>query len=372
MKGVLAQRCPADILSEVLRRQMSGILSLRRGTVNRQLFLDTGSTIRFAASTSPDESLVAWLLEKGGVTEAQIREATSRKESHELLGTVLVRLGHLDSATLVELTEGHVRRVLVGALRMSDGAWEFQQGALPFRDQLDAGVRTAEALLEWTRSLSDADWIRRRLGPIDARVHRDRRPPEGYQSIRLDPVEGFIMSRVDGAATIREIIMVSPTGEEKTLAALLGLSLSGILEPAPGNEPAFPPPAPGDRGVPAGPPVAPYSAAAPPVVTYMTGAPGAEGTAAAPAAASPAAASPAAAPGPVAATPAPSRAPAATISGAASPGAPRPAVSPEIPAPRSAPPAVQASPAATSLATAAAKPVATPAAATSSPAAGAA
>ncbi|HEV8201854.1 MAG TPA: DUF4388 domain-containing protein, partial [Candidatus Polarisedimenticolia bacterium] len=262
MKGVLAQRCPADILSEVLRRQMSGILSLRRGTVNRQLFLDAGSIIRFAASTSAEESLVAWLLEKGGVTEAQIREATGRKEPHELLGTVLVRLGSLDPARLVELTEGHVRRVLAGALRMTDGEWEFQQGALPFRDQLDAGVRTAEALLEWTRSLSDADWMRRRLGPVDARIHRDRRPPEGYQSIRLSPVEGFIMSRVDGAATIREIIMVSPTDEEKTLAALLGLSLSGILEPPPGSEPAFPPPDPADRRAPTGPPVGPYSAAA--------------------------------------------------------------------------------------------------------------
>ena len=264
MKGVLAQRCPADILSEVLRRQMSGILSLRRGPTNRQVFLDTGSTIRFAASNHPDESLVAWLIDKGGMTEAQVREATARKEPHELLGTVLVRLGHLQASKLHDLTESHIRRVLAGALRMTDGEWEFQQGALPFRDQLDAGVRSAEALLEWTRSLTDPEWIRRRLGPIDTRVHRDRRPPEGYQMIRLDPVEGFIMSRVDGAATIREICMVSPTDEEKTLAALLGLSLAGILEQPPGSEAVFPPPMAGERQAAAGPPVAPYSAATPP------------------------------------------------------------------------------------------------------------
>jgi curved DNA-binding protein CbpA len=264
MKGVLAQRCPADILSEVLRRQMSGILSLRRGPTNRQVFLDTGSTIRFAASNHPDESLVGWLMEKGGVTEAQVREATSRKEPHELLGTVLARLGHLTASKLHDLTESHIRRVLAGALRMNDGEWEFQQGALPFRDQLDADVRSAEALLEWTRSLTDAEWIRRRLGPIDTRVHRDRRPPEGYQSIRLDPVEGFIMSRVDGAATIREICLVSPTGEEKTLAALFGLSLAGILEPPPGSEAVFPPAMAGEREAAAGPPVSPYTAATPP------------------------------------------------------------------------------------------------------------
>lgn len=38
------------------------------------------------------------------------------------------------------------------------------------------------------------------------------------------------MSRVDGVATIREICMVSPMGDERTLAAILGLALAGILE----------------------------------------------------------------------------------------------------------------------------------------------
>jgi curved DNA-binding protein CbpA len=253
MVGSLSERDPADILSEILRRQVSGTLTLRDDRFSRQLFLDAGSYIRFAASTHPEESLIGWLVKHGGVTQAQIKEATEAKQEPELLGTVLVRLGYLTLASLNEISEKHVRRVLAGALSMKTGRWDFQQGALPFREQLDSGVRTAEALLEWTRTLKDADWIRGRLGPVDARVHRDRRPPEGYQTIRLDPVEGYIMSRVDGAATIREICMVSPMGDEKALAALLGLSLAGILEPSPTSgtvtrpmvlEPPPPPPQP--------------------------------------------------------------------------------------------------------------------------------
>ena len=56
------------------------------------------------------------------------------------------------------------------------------------------------------------------------------RPPEGYQHIALSPAEGYTMSRVDGQATLREICMVSPMGEETTLRALFGLSMAGILE----------------------------------------------------------------------------------------------------------------------------------------------
>ena len=279
MKGVLAQRCPADILSEVLRRQMSGILSLTLEPASRQLFIDAGVIIRFAASNLREESLVSWLMAKGGLSEAQIREATAQKQPHELLGTVLARLGRLTPGNLTDLTESHIRRVLTSTLAMTRGNWEFKEGALPFRDQLDGGVRSAEALLEWSRGLGDVEWIRGRLGPVDARVHRDRRPPEGYQSIRLNSVEGFIMSLVDGAATLREICMMSPTGEDKTLKALFGLTLAGILETPPGTEAALPPPLSPRRLAEAGGPVAPYTAAAPPAPAPPAAPPAAAGSA---------------------------------------------------------------------------------------------
>jgi curved DNA-binding protein CbpA len=334
MKGILAQRCPADILSEVLRRQMSGILIFTREPASRHLFVDTGGTIRFAASNHPEESLVSWLMSKGGVSEALLRQATSEKQPHELLGTVLVRLGHLDPASLAVLTESHIRRVLASALAMTEGDWELKEGALPFRDQLDVGVRTADALLEWTRALDDPEWIRSRLGTADARIHRDRRPPEGYQSIRLDPVEGFIVSLVDGAATIRDICMISPTGEEKTLKALLGLTLAGILERPAGSEAILPPAAVPRRVAEATGPVAPYTAAAPPAPAAPAAAP----TAPARAASIPPPSGPAAAPRPAVAA-APARpvttaptAPSAPPAAASAPASPPTAAPPSRPA----------------------------------------
>jgi len=230
MKGSLSQRCPAEILSEIQRRQISGTASFTHAGISRQLFFDAGVAIRFAASNHPAESFTAHLATEARLGNMQMRAATEAKQPEELLGTTLVRLGILQVADLRALTHDHIQRVVQAALAMSEGEWEFQGGALPFREQLDAGLRTAEVVLEWSRSLRDVDWIRRHLGPDGARIQRDRRPPEGYQSIRLDAAEGYIMSRVDGAATLREIGMVSPMGDERTLAALLGLTLAGILE----------------------------------------------------------------------------------------------------------------------------------------------
>jgi len=230
MKGRISERSPFDVLRDVQSRQASGILRLQHLETVRQIFIDAGVMIRFAASSLPTESMTALFREKGGISDEQARQATAAKQPHELLGTTLVRLGYLGRQALAELTQTHIRRVLRGVGALRDGEYEFQQGALPFREQLDGGLSTAGVLLEWARGVADLGWVRRRLGPDDAKVRLAHRPPEGYQQIALSPAEGYTMSRVDGQATLREICMVSPMGEETTLRALFGLSMAGILE----------------------------------------------------------------------------------------------------------------------------------------------
>ena len=230
MKGRLADRSPADILSEIQGLQASGILRLQRGEVVRQAFIDSGTMIRFAASTLPTESMTVLFMQKFGITEEMLRQATAAKKTDELVGTTLVRLGFLTREQLSALTEEHIRRVIYGVLCEADGDFAFQRGALPFREQLDGGLRTALLILEWVRDVPDLDWVRRRVGPPDGRVRIAPRPPEGYQSVPLNPAEGYTMSRVDGSASISDICAVSPMGEETTLRALCALSLAGLLE----------------------------------------------------------------------------------------------------------------------------------------------
>ena len=241
MEGSLARRSPADVLSELQRKGLTGVLTCRLDKTSRQLHVDAGIHIRFAASNHPAESLTAWFLERGGVPEEQLRRAAMEKRPDEFLGTTLARLGLFDPAALVELTEMHVRRIARGMMRMPGGEFQFQEGAPALQDAAGGGVLTAEVLLEWSRDIGDPEWVRRRIGSLDSQISRNPRSPVGYQKIRLDPVEGYIMSRVDGLATIREICMVSPMGDDKTLCALLGLTLAGVLVMPAGAKEQAPP-----------------------------------------------------------------------------------------------------------------------------------
>ena len=69
MNGSLARRSPSDVLSEVLRRQASGILRMHDAAATRQLFLDAGVMIRFAVSTLPRESITGLFRDKGTILQ---------------------------------------------------------------------------------------------------------------------------------------------------------------------------------------------------------------------------------------------------------------------------------------------------------------
>jgi curved DNA-binding protein CbpA len=52
-----------------------------------------------------------------------------------------------------------------------------------------------------------------------------------FQDIRLSPEEAYILSRIDGNETVREILSLSPVSEEQTIRTLIGLMHSGVIEP---------------------------------------------------------------------------------------------------------------------------------------------
>ena len=54
--------------------------------------------------------------------------------------------------------------------------------------------------------------------------------PDTLQALVLSPEQGFILSRVDGTSTPREILSLSPLGEEETARALIDLLECGLVK----------------------------------------------------------------------------------------------------------------------------------------------
>ncbi|HEX6738981.1 MAG TPA: DnaJ domain-containing protein, partial [Vicinamibacteria bacterium] len=157
------------------------------------------------------------------------------------------------------------REVLGKVFAWSDGAYDFfEEQAGDGRGEGDEGrsAFTAEIILEAARRIEDPDVVRYALGDIDGVLVVGLDPMAQFQSLPLSATDAYILSRVDGSLSAREVIKLIPLPAEDTQRSLLGLLASGILQchPAPVLAPApAPPPAP--RAV-APPPAAPVPAAA--------------------------------------------------------------------------------------------------------------
>ena len=228
--GRLSDQSLAQVLSRILAGGRSGGLKISRGTLVRQLFIEKGSMIRYAASTLMTESLTEHLKQRGLFHADQMRKATAAKQAHELLSSSLLRLGFLEAGDHRTLVQEMIEKVVVGAAKCGDAAYEYQEGDLPFTQPGDAGLPVPVAILGLVRNATEPGFVRSVLRDGSPRVRLNPAPPSPLEQVPLQPAEGFLISRADGTLTLREVAVMSPLDPEETDRALCALILAGFLK----------------------------------------------------------------------------------------------------------------------------------------------
>jgi hypothetical protein len=273
---------PAQVLL-LLRRayvaRQSGHLHVTRGDARRGLAVREGHIVH-ARSGVAGEHLSDVLVRHGFVDEAVCGRAVAAALAEgRPVGAVLGELGLIDHARLEEAVGWHVREILFAALDEPGSSVVFEElEALP--EDADSGdpasrLSTGRVLLEAARRLQDPAIVREALGDPDRKLVLATDPRLRVHPVALTPTDGFVLSRIDGTLSARELVGLIPLPAEDTEKSLLGLLCTGAVDIAPDR--------PAPRRAPAPAAVAPPEpAAAPPP--------------AAPAAAEPATTSPPAAP----------------------------------------------------------------------------
>jgi hypothetical protein len=203
------------------------------------------------------------------------------------LGQVLREMGLLDKGGLEDAIALHVREILTKVFTWNEGSYEFDERPEgPIDEELTLKLSTGELILEAVRAIQDPDVIRYALGDIGRPLALSNDPLLRFQKLTLSPSDGFVLSRVDGTTSAREIMQLIPLAPEETQKSLFGLLCTGIIEvkedhkrkepspswTAPGTIPAFVPPPPTREPeplpppAPTPPPPAAPQASAPPAV----------------------------------------------------------------------------------------------------------
>ena len=91
-------------------------------------------------------------------------------------------------------------------------------------------LSTGEMILEAVRRVRGAAAVSHGLGNLDCTVILSTDPLLRFQRLTLSAEDGYVLSRVDGIATAREIVAMIPLPAEEVERSLLGLLSTGLVE----------------------------------------------------------------------------------------------------------------------------------------------
>ena len=149
--------------------------------------------------------------------------------SNERMSGTLIRHSLLDQEQLSQGLLIQLRELLVRVLRWPAGGYTFADALVPKQDWglLLPCVDPRLGLLDAIWTLVGDPLVDELLGPLKQKIHRTSIDRLSGVDLMLNTTDAFLLSRIDGATTVGEILSLSPAPEDETKASLVGLICAG-------------------------------------------------------------------------------------------------------------------------------------------------
>jgi tetratricopeptide (TPR) repeat protein len=224
IRGTFLTHPFAEVIAEIANSRLGG--SLRVGCKEKKsvIYFREGRIV-FAASNARSSRLYEMLLAKGKIEKADLAQVPNFANDFEL-AAFLEDKGTLTHEDTEQLLSDQVTAIVVDALSWRDGDWSFSHLARA-RDGLSFNVNTDELLVDYSRSLS-TDEMLKRFRSLSEKFERSELPMNG---LLLSQNEAFVLSRAEyGALTAADIASIAAMPENSALHILYTLWLAGLVE----------------------------------------------------------------------------------------------------------------------------------------------
>jgi curved DNA-binding protein CbpA len=223
MNGHIRERPLAELIREIKVAKLSGALRLARERVQAVVYVEEGEII-FARSNLRVHRLAICLHRWGVIAEDKLSTYVTEFMSDVEAGAALISAGALDKDALSKLHARQAADVLRPLLLWTEGEWSFDPRARLGED-MRCKLEVRQLLLEAARQLP-AEYVAARL---DADAETISPVKDHPAHIQLQPLEGFVLSRVEAPVALGELLAVSGLPEEQTRQCVYALALAGFL-----------------------------------------------------------------------------------------------------------------------------------------------
>jgi serine/threonine protein kinase/tetratricopeptide (TPR) repeat protein len=219
-----------QLLRDIYVGSKSGHLHLAVGG-ERKILLIRGGQIVHGTSDAPGEHMGDVLVRYGLLGQADLERAlVIVRGERRKLGAVLCELGLLDKAGVDEAIGLHAREILFGAISRPGLHCSFEELS---ESQLEAegGCRysTGQLILEATHRVLDPQMVRAILGDLGRVLVLSPDPLLRSQKLSLTPTDGFVLSRVDGSSSARDVMALVPLPQDDVERSLFSLLCAGVV-----------------------------------------------------------------------------------------------------------------------------------------------
>lgn len=225
---VLGEGDAVRALAAAIAARASGSIALGVEAATRRIVLHEGDIVT-AASSAPDETLVAFLAARGDLERDVAARLANKLPGHgRHAGAALIAHGHLGQDDLWPVLRAHAEWLIGRALLAEDGTGVMEAeppGRLKAEPNVFGGATGAEVLLEQIRRVVPPELARRRLGGPTARLAEGPHRPLLVECALREGDEHIVRT-----AAGRSVGEVLADGEPEMADVLYGLVSLGVLE----------------------------------------------------------------------------------------------------------------------------------------------
>jgi hypothetical protein len=233
-RGELSDEDMAALLGRLFTTAATGRLRLIRGDVEKTISLEAGRPV-YAASSDPEDRLVAMLAREGQLSAVQQAEAIRTADATgKRMGALLVELGFLKPSELLVVVRRHYEELVLSLFTWTSGAWTFEPGLVASPERVRLLRHPAALVREGLDRIGGVERLRARLGS-GRNVFRVLAGPGAADllaEVLATDRERRLPGLFDGRRPLDDVARESHLPEESALKLAYTLWSFGLIVPA--------------------------------------------------------------------------------------------------------------------------------------------